>query len=130
MAHFSKAYVATVFSLNHDLIATTKQRARILNAMKRVEELKGKVEVKEWLGYDGVVQQCFTRYRVLVRPRLGKNNKHSHLYAVGGPLKRMSAQEIKPEHGSRFDIYLAETKVWRKKSPQWLQWTRSYKLFE
>ena len=118
MAHFSKAYVATVFSLNHDLIATTKHRARILNALRRVEELKGTVEIKEWLGYDGVTQQCFTRYRTLVRPRLGKNNRHSHLYAVGGPLKRSSSQEIRPEHGSRFDIYLAETKVWRKKSPQ------------
>jgi hypothetical protein len=111
----SAAYVATVFSLNHDLIATTKHRARILNALRRVEELKGTVEIKEWLGYDGVTQQCFTRYRTLVRPRLGKNNKHSHLYAVGGPLKRSSAQVIKPEHGSRVDVYLTGSLVERKK---------------
>ena len=116
MSHYSNAYVATVYTMTHDLIATTKHRARILNATRRLEEIKGKVEVKEYLGYDGVTQQCFTRYRVMVRPRLGKNNKHSHLYAVGAPLHRYSSQTIKPEHGSRFDVYLAETRVWRKKS--------------
>jgi hypothetical protein len=40
-----------------------------------------------------------------IRPRLGKDNPNKHLYAKGGPLKRSSSQDIKPEHGTRFDAY-------------------------
>lgn len=46
------------------------------------------------------------RWRLRVRPRLGKNSPYKHLYAVGGPLHRASAQDIKREHGVRFDMYV------------------------
>ncbi|CAB5221340.1 hypothetical protein UFOVP247_141 [uncultured Caudovirales phage] len=39
------------------------------------------------------------------RARLGKDNPNKALYGKGGPLKRMSSQDIKPEHGTRFDAY-------------------------
>ena len=40
-----------------------------------------------------------------IRARLGKDNPNKKLYATGGPLKRNVSQDIKPEHGSRFDVY-------------------------
>lgn len=38
--------------------------------------------------------------------RLGRDSPHRHLYAHGGPLHRRSSQMIKPEHASRFDVYV------------------------
>ena len=55
------------------------------------------------------------RIRVCVRPRLGRNNPNAHLYAVGGPLHRLSSQDIRPEHGTRFDVYLYEVIDWTKR---------------
>jgi hypothetical protein len=46
------------------------------------------------------------RYRLQVRPRLGKNNPARHLYARGGKYHRYTSQDIRREHGSRFDLYL------------------------
>ncbi len=106
----SPAYVATVYSVNDPLIAEQKRVASILNAKKHVLELQGLDKIVVYGD-----RKYVTRYRVLVRPRLGKNNKHAHLYAVGGPLKRHSAQTIRPEHGSRFDVYLTYSLVERKK---------------
>lgn len=40
-----------------------------------------------------------------VRGRLGKNNPNRALYGKGGPLKSMTAQDIKPEHAKRVDVY-------------------------
>ncbi len=97
----SPAYVATVYSVNDPLIAEQKRVAKILNAKRRVFELQ---EIAKIVKYGD--REYVYRHRVVVRPRLGKNNKHAHLYAVGGPLKRSSAQTIRPEHGSRFDVYM------------------------
>ena len=47
-----------------------------------------------------------TTYRLFVRPRLGKNNPARALYARGGALHRESSQDIKREHGVRFDLYV------------------------
>jgi hypothetical protein len=44
-----------------------------------------------------------------IRARLGKDNPNKSLYAKGGPLKRRSSQDIKPEHGTRFDAYTRKT---------------------
>lgn len=47
-----------------------------------------------------------TTYRLFVRPRLGKNNPARALYARGGRLHRETSQDIKREHGVRFDLYV------------------------
>lgn len=106
----SPAYVATVYDIKNPLIAEQKKLARIINAKKRVLELSGLGKQMTFCGRNYV-----ERYRVIVRPRLGKNNVHAPLYRVGGKLKRMSAQTIRPEHGSRFDVYLTCSFVERKK---------------
>jgi len=106
----SPAYVATVYDIKNPLIAEQKKLARIINAKKRVLELSGLGKQMTFCGRNYV-----ERYRVIVRPRLGKNNVHAPLYRVGGKLKRMSAQTIRPEHGSRFDVYLTCSLVERKK---------------
>ena len=46
------------------------------------------------------------RWRLRVRPRLGRNSPFKHLYAKHGPLWRPSSQDIKREHGARFDLYV------------------------
>lgn len=105
----SNAYVATVYDLKDPLIAEQKRVARILNAKRKVFELQGLAKVVTY-GDRTYVQ----RNRVVVRPRLGKNNVHAPLYRVGGPLHRPSAQTIRPEHGTRFDVYLTCQLVERK----------------
>lgn len=105
----SNAYVATVYDLNDPLIAEQKRVARILNAKRKVFELQGLAKIVTY-GDRTYVQ----RNRVIVRPRLGKNNVHAPLYRVGGPLHRYSAQTIRPEHGTRFDVYLTCQLVERK----------------
>ena len=47
-----------------------------------------------------------TTYRLFVRARLGKNNPARALYARGGALHRRTSQDIKREHGVRFDLYV------------------------
>jgi hypothetical protein len=46
------------------------------------------------------------RYRLFIRPRLGKNNPNRALYSKFGQLWRWSSQDIKREHGTRFDLYM------------------------
>jgi hypothetical protein len=106
----SNAYVATVYSLNDPLIAEQKRVSRIMNAKKRVLELSGLGSQYTYGDTNYVV-----RHRVVVRPRLGKNNVHAPLYRVGGPLYRQTSQTIRPEHGTRFDVYLTHALVKRKK---------------
>jgi len=106
----SSAYVATVYDINDPLIAEQKRIARIINAKKRVFELQG---IGKQVTYGD--RTYVERTRVVVRPRLGKNNVHAPLYRRGGALKRMSAQTIRPEHGTRFDVYMSPALVQRKK---------------
>jgi hypothetical protein len=106
----SNRYVATVYDLKDPLIVEQKRVARILNAKRKVFELQGLAKVVTYNDRNYV-----ERSRVVVRPRLGKNNIHAHLYRVGGPLHRYTAQTIRPEHGTRFDVYLTYSLVERKK---------------
>ena len=46
------------------------------------------------------------RYRLMIRPRLGRNNPAAHLYRPGGKYYRLTSQDIRREHGQRFDLYL------------------------
>ena len=110
---YSNAYVATVYDLNDPLIAEQKRVAKILNAKRKVFELQGLAKIVTY-GDRTYVQ----RNRVVVRPRLGKNNVHAHLYRVGGPLHRYNAQTIRPEHGTRFDVYLQCQLVEKKRKGQ------------
>ena len=96
----SESYAFTVTDLNAPGIAAAKWMAKVANAKRRVEELQNSA-------------QNIVRQRVVIRPRLGKNNPHRHLYAVGGPLKRLSSQDIKREHGARFDVYVREIQIWK-----------------
>lgn len=107
---YSKAFVGTVYNLNDPMIDEQKQVARIMNAENRVLELRGLVKP---VTYGDTL--WVKRYCVVIRPRLGKNNRHAHLYRRGGPLYRQSAQTIRPEHGSRFDVYLTVKLSERKK---------------
>ena len=52
------------------------------------------------------------RWVVRVRGQLGKNSEFKHLYAVGGPLHRRTAQDIRIEHADRLDIYVQQIIVW------------------
>ena len=58
----------------------------------------------------GRVKKC--RWVVRVRGRLGKNSEFKHLYAVGGPLHRRTAQDIRQEHADRLDVYVQQIIVW------------------
>jgi hypothetical protein len=54
-----------------------------------------------------------TRHFLRLHPRLGKNNPHAHFYAVGGPLHRYCAMDIKLEHASRVDLYVGTRSNYR-----------------
>lgn len=98
---YSRQYKATVTSLNDPLVAKLKQLAKILNARQKLDELEGKAKI---VYFDDA--KYVTRYRMVPRGRLGKRNVHAPLYAVDGPLHRDAAQTIRPEHASRFDLYV------------------------
>ena len=87
--------------LGFDLAAIDELRkqAKIMNLNERIKEVKSEVPYN-------------TRYRVIVRGRLGKNNSDAPLYAVGGPLHTYSAQDIKLEHATRADVYLRPVRIW------------------
>lgn len=89
----TNAYM-TITSLNDQRLAALKHEVRIRNAANHL------ARVTE--NYTG----SYKRERVVIYPRLGKNNLNRHLYAVGGDLHRPSSQRIRQEHGARFDIYL------------------------
>lgn len=46
-----------------------------------------------------------SKFAIRIRPRLGKNNPAAHMYSRRGDLHKLSSQDIKPEHGTRFDVY-------------------------
>jgi hypothetical protein len=47
-----------------------------------------------------------TRYRVLVKGRLGKDNPAAKEYRRGGKHWRWSSITIRAEHSTRFDLYV------------------------
>ena len=83
----TSSYIGTLSSYDEAKIGAARAEISIRNALS-----KAKGSDKRW--------------RLRVRPRLGKNSPFKHLYAVGGPLHRCSAQDIKREHGVRFDMYV------------------------
>ena len=93
----SSSYEFTVSTADHQSIGILRAYAKMVNDIRKT--LRGEDR----------------RLRVKVRPRLGRNNPHAHLYAVGGPLKRYSSQNIRKEHGTRFDVYLYEEINWTKR---------------
>jgi hypothetical protein len=46
------------------------------------------------------------RWRVSVKGRLGKDNPSAHHYHRGGRHWRWSSIDIRPEHSTRFDVYV------------------------
>lgn len=87
MSTRSKAYICTLFTYDEEKIATIRDSV-----------VKTNLYYKQY----GISR----RYRLMIHPRLGKNNPYKHLYAQGGSLHRPTSQDIKREHGSRFDLYL------------------------
>lgn len=89
----TEAYRFTVNNMNDGRINELKQLIKVTNLYRRIDELQMGSTVK-------------VRDRVVVRARLGKNNPHANRYRRGGDLYRWSSQDIRPEHGQRFDVYL------------------------
>jgi hypothetical protein len=83
------AYVGTFTTYNEEYVKGIRNAVRAFN-----------VNLKA----DGSTR----RYRLTIRPRLGRNNPYAYLYARGGALHRYSSQDIKREHGQRFDMYLQQ----------------------
>ena len=97
-------YAFTTTNPNDSRIADLKLHALIMGMENKIIELKN----------PDVAKRAFkSRYRVLVRGRLGKDNPNAHLYRVGGPLKRSTSQDIRHEHAQRFDVYLREVRIYR-----------------
>jgi hypothetical protein len=87
MMRHSGNYIGTLSSYDEAKIGAARAEISIRNALSK---LKG--SDKRWV--------------LKVRPRLGRNSPFRHLYALGGPLHRYSSQDIKREHGARFDMYV------------------------
>jgi hypothetical protein len=83
----TSSYIGTLSKYDEQAVADIRAQVAFQNA---VLKLKGSTN----------------RYRLVVRPRLGKNSPYRHLYRVGGKLHRYSSQDIRREHGQRFDLYL------------------------
>lgn len=67
-------------------------------------------KVKEKIALSKVLTKAREAFRgektsVRVRARLGKDNPDASKYRIGGSLKRYTSQDIRPEHGTRHDIY-------------------------
>ena len=109
MSRRTSAYRFTVQSLDDSRIDQLRKDAKLLNLGQRMGEVAGYVTPNEYYG-----NRAHKRFRVVVRGRLGKNSPHRDLYRRGGALYRFSAQTIRPEHSSRFDVYLQEYTRWSK----------------
>jgi hypothetical protein len=86
------SYRFTTSWYSTDSIDALRKEIQIENAKARVKELETGIKTD--------------RQRVVVRPRLGRNNPFRQLYQYGGPLHRYSSQDIRPEHGAYFDVYV------------------------
>ena len=96
-------YKGTVTSLEDQMIADSKKLAGLLNLKEKHDELMGLTKL---LNFGGT--KYAKRHRVVIRPRLGKNNPNAALYKRGGPHYQWTAQVIRKEHGTRFDIYVQQ----------------------
>jgi len=92
------AYRFTTYDPNSFGIESLRKAVKVYNLMARTVEIQtGQKQLRQY---------------VKVHGRLGQNNKHAYLYRVGGPLWRYSAQTIRPEHATRFDVYVHERFVY------------------
>jgi hypothetical protein len=88
----TEAYLFTTHDRNSFDIESLRKEVKVYNLMARTVEIQtGQKQLRQY---------------VKVHGRLGQNNKHAYLYRVGGPLKRYSAQTIRSEHATRFDVYV------------------------
>jgi len=105
----SEAYRFTVDSINNPQIEHERQRVKRINRLMRLYDMNTKI-ASDMGVFSGKTPERTIRFVVRVRPRLGKHNIHAHLYRVGGPLHRPTSQDIRPEHATRFDVYVNEVK--------------------
>ena len=90
------------------MIKQSKRSSAYLGTLSKYDESYIK-SIRSWVSFQNACLKLGgsdKRYRLQVRPRLGKNNPNRHLYARYGRLWRMSSQDIRREHGQRFDLYL------------------------
>jgi hypothetical protein len=93
-ANRSAAYRFTSISYSNVIIDALKAEVKIANAKARVIELKtGKKQIRQ---------------RVVLKGRLGKHNIHAPLYRKGGVHWRFASITIRPEHATRWDVYVHE----------------------
>lgn len=98
----TSAYRFTSMSYDNVIVQALRKEIKIANAKARVVELEtGKKQI---------------RYRVILKGRLGKHNVHAPKYRKGGEHWRYSCVTIRPEHASRFDVYVHEV------LPEGYQW--------
>ena len=90
------------------MIKQSKRSDAYLGTLSKYDESYIK-SIRSWVAFQNAclkLKGSDKRYRLQVRPRLGKNNPNKHLYAKHGPLWRYSSQDIRREHGARFDMYV------------------------
>jgi len=87
MSARTSAYIRTFSTYDEEKIANIRHVVSLINATH-----KKNGSSKRW--------------RIKIRPRLGLNSIYRDLYARGGALHRYTSQDIKREHGARFDIYM------------------------
>lgn len=102
----TEAYRFTTADTTDTRISDLKVMARLMGLERKAKELVDEYNT-------GRPARFKTRFRVVVRARLGKGSPYAGLYRRGGPHYRFSAQTIRPEHGSRFDVYLQEVRTYR-----------------
>jgi len=105
MTQRTSAYRFTTTDVTDSRISELKVKAKLMGLEQKATEIVSEAQT-------GKPVRCKTRYRVLVRARLGKNSEFASMYRRGGHLWRYSAQTIRPEHGSRFDVYFAEVRTY------------------
>ena len=100
----TSAYKFTVGSLDDPRIAKEKAYMKKVNLYRRLSDMEKKLECRSF--EQDRLPKWTERFVVRVRGRLGKHNIHAHLYRKGGALYRSCAQTIRPEHATRFDVYV------------------------
>jgi hypothetical protein len=100
----TSAYRFTTTDLSDTRIADLKVKAKLMGLEQKAEEIVAESK--------GKPKMYTKRFRVVVRARLGKDSPFASLYRRGGLYYRWSSQCIRKEHGSRFDVYLAEVRTY------------------
>lgn len=116
-------YQITTAKVDSPEIAILRGQVQLANSdLKRLYELQCKEWVQDPLKTDrwGRCMDVYDnhrprqqRLRIRVRGRLGPNSPHAPLYSKGGLFWRASSQDIRPEHASRFDVYVNVITVWK-----------------